>query len=103
MSNNWDCLLSEFCRLGGIADNVFQRQGKYGRGIFPVNSSISSRIFTPSELLVKKDDVYLEDKKLRIKKMRNILKNLEIFLIFIRITFHGDRAGKRKQNCLRKD
>ena len=59
MNNNWDFLLSEFRRLGGIADNVCQREGKYGRGILPVNPSLPARIFTPSKLLVKKDDIYV--------------------------------------------
>ncbi len=59
MNNNWDFLLSEFRRLGGIADNVCQREGKYGWGILPVNPSLPARIFTPSKLLVKKDDIYV--------------------------------------------
>ena len=103
MNDNWDFLISEFRRLGGIADNVCQREGKYGRGIFPINSSLPARIFTPSQLLVKKEDIYLEENKLRIKKIRNIIRKLEIFLIFIKITFHGDLGAKSKQNCLRED
>ena len=67
MDENWYFLLSEFRRLGGIADNVCQKEGEYGRGIFSVNPSMRARIFTPSKLLVKKDDIYLEDNKLRIK------------------------------------
>ena len=102
MSNNWDCLLSEFCRLGGIADNVFQRQGKYGRGIFPVNSSISSRIFTPSELLVKKDDVYLEDKKLRIKKDKDYNKEIRNFFNFYQDNFSWGSGGKEKTELFEK-
>jgi len=103
MDDNWDFLLSEFRRLGGIADNVCQKEGEYGRGIFPVNPSLRARIFTPSKLMVKKDDIYLEDNKLRLKKIRNIIRKLEIFLIFIKITFHGDPAVKKQQNYLRKD
>ena len=56
MDDNWDFLLSEFRRLGGIADNVCQKEGEYGRGIFSVNPRLRARIFTPSKLLVKQND-----------------------------------------------
>ena len=49
MDENWDFLLSEFRRLGGIADNVCQNEGEYGRGIFSIDSSLKARIFTPSK------------------------------------------------------
>jgi hypothetical protein len=48
MEHNWDFLLSEFRRLGGIADNVCQKEGENGRGIFSINPSLKARIFTPS-------------------------------------------------------
>ena len=60
MKDNWNFLIFEFRRLGGIADNVCQKEGKYGRGIFPVDPNLKARIFTPSKLLVKTDDIYLE-------------------------------------------
>ena len=44
MEDNWDFLLSEFRRLGGIADNVCQKEGDYRRGIFSVNPSLRARI-----------------------------------------------------------
>ena len=103
MDGNWDFLLSEFRRLGGIADNVCQKEGEYGRGIFSVNPSLKARIFTPSKLLVKKDDIYLEDNKLRIKKDKEYNQEIRNFLIFTKITFHGVLEGKKQQNYLRKD
>ena len=57
MEDNWDCLLAEFRRPGGIADNVCQKEVECGRGIFPINPDLRSRIFTPSKLLIKKDDI----------------------------------------------
>ena len=56
MENNesWDLLLSKFRRLGGVADNVCQKEGKFGRGIFSINPNLKSRIFTPSNLFIKK-------------------------------------------------
>ena len=67
MGETWDFLLSEFRRFGGIADNVIQKKGKYGRGIFSINPSQKARIFTPKKLLIKKEDIFLENNKLRIK------------------------------------
>ena len=58
MGENWDFLLSEFRSLGGIADYVMQKEGEYGRGIFSVDPNLKARIFTPTKLLVKKDDIY---------------------------------------------
>ena len=95
MNDNWDFLLSEFRRLGGIADNICQKGGKYGRGIFPVNVDLPARIFTPSELLVKKDDIYLIDNKLRIKKDKYYNQEIRNFLISIKIIFLGDQEEER--------
>ena len=50
MNENWDFLIAEFRRLGGIADNVTQKEGEYGRGIFSVDPNLKVRIFTPSKL-----------------------------------------------------
>ena len=58
MSENWDFLLSEFRRLGGIADNVIQKKGELGRGIFSIDPCKKARIFTPVKLLVKKEDIF---------------------------------------------
>ena len=55
MDEKWNFLLFEFIRLGGIADNVCQKEGEYGRGIFSVNPSLKARIFTPSKLMIKKE------------------------------------------------
>ena len=84
MDNNWNFLLSEFCRVDGIAENILQKDGLNVRGIFPVNPSLKSRIFTPTKLMIKIDHIYLEKKTQELKNMRNILRKLEIFLILSR-------------------
>ena len=69
MSNDeWNILISKFRKLGGIADNICQRDGSKGRGIFPVKEGLKSRIFTPSNLIIKKEDIFLDNGKVRIKK-----------------------------------
>jgi len=94
MDANWNFLLSEFRRLGGIADNVCLKEGEYGRGIFSVNPSVKARIFTPSKLLVKKDDIYLEDNKLRIKKDKVYNQEIRNFFNFYQDNFSWGSGGK---------
>ena len=94
MKDKWDFLLSEFRRLGGIADNICQKEGEFGRGIFPVNPNLKARIFTPSNLLVKKDDIYLESNKLRIKKDRKYNKEVRDFFNFYQDNFSWDFGGR---------
>ena len=102
MEDNWDFLLSEFRRLGGIADNVFQKEGEYGRGIFSVDPSLKARIFTPSKLLVKKDDIYLEDNKLRIKKDKEYNEEIRDFFNFYQDNFSWGSGGKETTELLEK-
>ena len=60
-------LLDKFIALGGIADNVCQRVGEHGRGIFPINSSCMAKIMTPKNLLVLADNLYLDGDHVVIK------------------------------------
>lgn len=48
----WDDLLDEFRALGGTADNVCLKVGRYGRGLFPKDSSKPVQIRIPDSLLV---------------------------------------------------
>ena len=102
MDDNWYFLLSEFRRLGGIADNVCQKEGEYGRGIFSVNPSLKARIFTPSKLLVKKDDIYLEDNKLRIKKDKEYNQEIRDFFNFYQDNFSWGSGGKETTELFEK-
>ncbi len=103
IDNNWDFLLSEFRRLGGIADNVCQKEGEYGRGIFSVKPSLKARIFTPSKLLVKKDDIYLEDNKLRIKKDKEYNQEIRNFFNFYQDNFSWGSGGKEATEFFEKE
>ena len=67
MLDRWDQLLFRFRSLGGIADNVCQKKGEFGRGIFSINSKLKSKIYIPSTLMIKKDDICLVKNQLRIK------------------------------------
>ena len=94
MNNDWDYLLSEFCRLGGIAENLYQKDGANGRGIFPVNPSLKSRIFTPTKLMIKIDHVFIENNKLRIKKDEKYTEEFRNFFNFYQDNFSWGAGGR---------
>ena len=60
-------LLDKFTALGGIADNVYQRVGQYGRGVFPIDSSRMAKIMTPKNLFVNADNLCLDGDHVVIK------------------------------------
>ena len=102
MNYNWDFLLSEFRRLGGLADNICQKEGKYGRGIFPVDPKLKSRIFTPSKLMINKEDVFLDDGKMRIKKNKEYKKEIRDFFNFYQDNFSWGAGGKETTESFEK-
>ena len=102
MEETWDFLLYEFRRLGGIADNVIQKDGECGRGIFSVDPSLKSRIFTPTKLLVKKDDIFLENNKLRIKKDKKYGQEVRNFFNFYQDNFSWGSGGKETTELFEK-
>ena len=53
--------------------------------------------------MVKKEDIYLEDNKLRIKENKKYSNELRNFFNFYQDNFSWEMEEKKKQNCLRKD
>ena len=102
MEDTWDSLLYEFRRLGGIADNVIQKDGECGRGIFSVDPNLKARIFTPTKLLVKKDDICLENNKLRIKKDKEYDQDIRDFFNFYQDYFSWGSGGKETTELFEK-
>ena len=47
LNRAWDILIFKFRKLVGVADNICQRDGIKGRGIFPVNEGIKSKTLLP--------------------------------------------------------
>ena len=95
MSKEWDVLLAKFRNLGGIAENVCQKEGALGRGIFSINPKLKSRIFTPSQLMIKKEDICLEDNHLRIKKDKEYSQEIIDFFNYYQDNFSWGRGGKQ--------
>ena len=102
MDQNWLFLLSEFRSLGGIADNVCQKDGDFGRGIFPSNPNKRSRIYIPWNLMIHIDDIYLEGKKLRIKRDKKYSQEIRNFFDYYQDNFSWGGGGKEKVESFEK-
>ncbi len=102
MDENWNTLLSEFRRLGGIIENVCQQEGEFGRGIFSIDPNLKSKIYTPSELMIKKDDIYLDNKKIRIKKNSEYRQEIREFFNFYQDNFSWGGGGKEMTESFEK-
>ncbi len=102
MIKKWDYLLSEFRSLGGIVENVCQKEGELGRGIFSVNPNLRSRIYTPSKLMINKEDIFLEGKELRIKNDKNYSEEIRDFFYYYQENFSWGGGGKEKVESFEK-
>ena len=57
----WHALLEEFRNFGGRAENVIQRNGPLGLGLFPIDPSQPVELMVPKQLLVPADNVELRN------------------------------------------
>ena len=57
----WDQLLEAFRVFGGTANNVIQRPGRFGLGLFPINPDQPSELRVPEHLLIPVERVSLQD------------------------------------------
>lgn len=48
----WDALLDEFRALGGVAENICLKEGRFGRGLFPCDPSQPIKLHIPPHLLL---------------------------------------------------
>ena len=66
-ASDWHAFLDEFRAFGGRAENVMQRKGAFGLGLFPIDPAKPVDLFVPDELLVPIENVELCDGILNIK------------------------------------
>ena len=64
---DWHAFLDEFRAFGGRAENVMQRKGAFGLGLFPIDPAKPVDLFVPDELLVPIENLELQDETLVIK------------------------------------
>lgn len=70
--HSWDDLISAFRALGGVADNVVQRDGPLGRGIFPIDGSRPVRVHVPKSLLVPEKEIEVREGGLRVRQAAHV-------------------------------
>ena len=63
---DWHSFLEEYRAFGGKAENVMQRKGAFGLGLFPIDPSKPIELLVPDHLLVPVDQVKVEDGNLVI-------------------------------------
>jgi len=93
-NEKWEILVDRFHKLGGIAENIHQINGENGRGIFPINKNLKSRIFIPSNLMIRINDIYLRDGKLRIKENTEYTNDIKDFFNFYQENFSWGSGGR---------
>ena len=64
---DWHAFVEEFRSFGGRAENVVQREGPFGLGLFPINPAEPVELVVPKELLVPADNVVLRNGEAVIK------------------------------------
>ena len=65
--DRWDALVETFRSFGGIANNVIQREGALGLGLFPIDSSQPVELRVPDYLLVATNNLELRNGAVTIK------------------------------------
>jgi hypothetical protein len=78
--SGWEAMLAEFRALGGKADNICLRNGRFGRGLFPVDPSRPITIRIPDNLLIATDEVRFENGTFRVAPEANIGARERAFL-----------------------
>ena len=96
MDQVWEIGISKFRSCGGVAENILQKVGINGRGIFPVDSKIKSKIFVPSNLLINREDVILKEGQLKIKDGTGYSKEVVDFFNFYQQNFSWGNGGKEE-------
>ena len=80
MNTGFEDLLVRFVALGGIAENIYQREGKHGRGIFPVDASLGAKIMTPKNLFIDASNLCIDENMIAIKDKSRYSADEIVFL-----------------------
>jgi len=98
----WHEFLDDFRRQGGRAENVMQRKGKFGMGIFPIDPSKPVDLFVPANLLVSTDNIELRDENLVIKEEQNFSQDYLDWFKKYQTNYSWGAEGKEKTLAFEK-
>lgn len=99
---SWDRMLEEFRQLGGTADNVVQRQGGHGNGIFAVDPTQPVGIRVPARLLVDVKHVVLDGDDLVVDPAAGVPAEVCDFFSRYQRHFSWGAAGRRDVEAFEK-
>ncbi len=103
MKDKWDFLLFNFRKLGGNIDNIQQKEGKRGRGLFSIDPRKESQLFIPSFLMIETNNIICVKKKLFLKKNNSYKREVINFIEFYLNDFSFDNYTKNKLINFEKD
>lgn len=94
-SYSWMQMLDEFRQLGGMADNIEQRLGQYGNGLFPIDPAQPIKIAIPDRLLIDGDQLVLEGEDLVVAAEANVPDEVRQFIARYQKHFSWGADGRK--------
>ncbi len=91
----WAQMLDDFRALGGVADNVEQRQGRYGNGLFPIDPDKPVRIVVPDALLFDSDLLVLDGNDLVVSPSASVSDDVRAFIARYQKHYSWGADGKK--------
>lgn len=92
----WQQMLDDFRQLGGTAENIEQRAGQYGNGLFPVDPAQPVAIAIPSTLLVDTDHLVLDGVDLVVDPASGAPAKVCVFIARYQKHFSWGADGRRQ-------
>jgi hypothetical protein len=90
----WNFMLDAFRSHGGVADNLVQKSGPLGRGLFPVDPGKPIHLLVPENLLVPVSDVEFVNGRLTVKDTARLGKGERIFFDNVQEAFSWGGEGR---------
>ena len=94
-SYSWDAMLEDFRALGGVADNIEQRNGEHGNGIFPIDPNQPVAIKVPDSLLVDEGHLILDNGQLVVASEAKVSAEISEFIANYQQHFSWGADGKK--------
>jgi hypothetical protein len=91
----WNDMIEEFRSLGGTADNVVQRLGRYGYGLFPQDPAKPVDIHVPAKLLIPKRWIRENGPDLVIDEQAGFDARIRAFFTRYQREFSWGREGRQ--------
>ena len=92
----WHAFLDDFRGFGGRAENVMQRKGNFGMGLFPIDPSKPVDLHIPSSLLVPVENTELQDGNVVIKDDQDFPEGYSDWFQKYQETYSWGAEGKEK-------